>query len=472
MKYLAIIPDNGSKQAIVFDNVFRALKYQAKNKNVKIEGANLSEYRLVRHRRGEEDIEYRFSSYKKALKQVQKELGTLNEAETAKSEWQSHDAKRISYKLYIATVKPYSGEVINRYAVKVLEKKQKKDAKTAEKAPSVFRNGCKPWTAKRTFAAITIPAFIVTLTVLGTLVGVKTDWQMLADEMSARDFEPTAEIKEIAETLRLTRKGKSIFYATRPQLQKSGTFNMGCGSDGENSYTLGCYWKDDDEKAKEHLAVYNTEVDELRQGGIYYNFVADRNVTTLHEMLHAAYERLNEDEKTIMCGAARVIVGEIGDLSSALELYPKEQYCTEAFARIGSEYIISLVGHDDEYSVVSRDKISKKAQIASDIMAEQYQKYFDYNYELHSMHNYNVAIKKSLRSIVNEMMLALQKEKAYVNYLINAFQAYPSVTLYYAALDAIDEYNDHVEIFKTYYMIYAQINNTLDSEVSSTLAKF
>ena len=318
--------------------------------------------------------------------------------------------------------------------------------------------------------ATILACFSVTLAILGTLVGVCTDWQMLADEMKAGDYTPSDGIVEITDNLRLTRKGKSIFYATHPQLQKNATFNRGCGSDGEGTYTLGCYWKDQDEDEKEHIALYNTGVNELRERDVVYNFVAERNTTALHEMLHAVYDRLSEKDKIIACTSAHTIVKEISSLKKSLEIYPKNQYCSEAYARIGSEYIISLSGYKYKTSFTAREDVSDKAKLAADILSNHYKKYFSYNYELAEAHYRNQVTETALVLHIARMADALAAEKKYVLALIDGYYYYPTLARYYTANAAVETYNDHLAIYKSYYSIYAKIHAIINSETSSSLA--
>lgn len=469
MKFLAISGDKVNNRVVIFDSAFRALNYQSKHKNVKIKRVANWKYRLVRTESGKKS-EIFLDSYKKAIKLVKKELGTLNDIETKNCRWLSHDARRITYELTFVETKPFSSDIIKSYSFQIPEKPSKA-IKNDGTTPLIGKNKVhKKWSTKKKVAVSLATTFGLTLAVLGTIVGVKTDWQMLADEMKASDYVPSDQIIEITDTLRLTRKGKSIFYATHPQLQNKGSFNMRCGSDGQGAYTLGCYYKDGENDEKEHISIYNTEVDEIREKEVYYNFVADRNVTTLHEILHAAYDRLSKEEQVDMCGYARIIVSEIDGLSKSLEIYSDEHFCTEAFARIGSEYIVGLTGFDYEYAEVNRDKLSDKAKFAADMMAAQYKKYFSYNEELYVTYQYNQHIESALVAFVKYMHddLAIQRTKAMA--LISAYYSYPSYYNYILADTAVSKYKSNYQYYLGYYKIYLKITYTLDSESPYTLA--
>lgn len=331
----------------------------------------------------------------------------------------------------------------------------------------------KPWSKKKIGLTVSFATLGVTLAVLGTLVGVKTDWQMISDELKARDYTPTAEIKEIAETLRLTRKGKSIFYATHPKLLTSNAFNRTCGGDGEKgSYILGCYFAEDTEEKKEHLHVFDTGVARLDENGVHYDFVTDRNITAMHEMLHAAYERLDSDKQSEMCGYARTIVDETDDLKSALNGYPEDQYCTEAFARIGSEYIVGYSGYkSDVVTTVERDKLSDIAKISADKLGKQYQKYFSYNYELFEARQQNINERVLLAAYIASRYTVVNNQRTSILGMINSYYAAPAAWKASYINEAITIYQNNLTSLKSYIATYQKIDNTLDSEVNSILTR-
>ena len=301
--------------------------------------------------------------------------------------------------------------------------------------------------------ATLIPIIGLVFATIGVLVGVCTDWIMLADEAKARDYVPSTGVEKIAEELQLTRKGKSIFYATGPQLQNSVAFNKGCGNDGKDTYTLGCYWKDD--AKNEHIALYDTGISELNENGFHFNFAAERNVTALHEMLHAVYERLDEDDKVTVCSNAHLIAEGIPSLKQSLAIYPESQYCTEVYARIGSEYIAALSGKDSE---------------PVRILSEHYQQYFSFNYELAQAHRNNQTTELALGTHLMNLYNNLSIEKARVESLKNNYYRYPSVANLANTNAAIDNYNSRLAEYKTYYSTHERIRTALNSEASATLA--
>ena len=156
---------------------------------------------------------------------------------------------------------------------------------------------------------------------------------MTADEIKASNYMHSEETEQIANTLKLTRRGRAVFFAANPQLRDSRSFNRACDNDDKNSYTLGCYHGNEDER----IDIFDTGNSVINELGYIYDFDASRNITALHEMLHAVYASLDEDTRVKTCNNTRIIAAENSELANSLANYRDEEYCTEAFSRIGSE---------------------------------------------------------------------------------------------------------------------------------------
>ena len=125
--------------------------------------------------------------------------------------------------------------------------------------------------------AASLVIVIITLSIVTLLYGYR-----IYDYFAAQAFTPSAEVGAIHDSLRLTDQASNILYASQPKLQSGEDFNQSCKSTERTAAILGCY----------HLSriyVYNITNAEL---------VGANEVTTAHEMLHAAYERLNVFERT------------------------------------------------------------------------------------------------------------------------------------------------------------------------------
>ena len=97
------------------------------------------------------------------------------------------------------------------------------------------------------------------------------------DHFAAQAFTPSSQIAAIHDNLKLTKQGSDILYASQPKLEDGQAFNNSCQSAERTAAILGCYYM-------RRVYVYDVTNNELAEA---------EEVTTAHEMLHAAYERLN-----------------------------------------------------------------------------------------------------------------------------------------------------------------------------------
>ena len=114
------------------------------------------------------------------------------------------------------------------------------------------------------------------LSVVGALYG-----QQTVDTVLAASFQPTEQVQSVADRTGLTVEGKRLFYASQAAIEDKQQFNKDCESTERSAAILGCY-------TNRKIYVYNVTNKDL-DGAV--------EVTAAHEMLHAAYDRLNFFEK-------------------------------------------------------------------------------------------------------------------------------------------------------------------------------
>jgi hypothetical protein len=109
--------------------------------------------------------------------------------------------------------------------------------------------------------------------------------QALADWMRLRGYMPTTQVQNIVSADAFTPNARHLFYINRPTVVAKAGFASHCSSQSEETIVLGCY----------HGV----------QRGIYVLRIADDSrldgvmqVTSAHEMLHAAYDRLSDSERS------------------------------------------------------------------------------------------------------------------------------------------------------------------------------
>ncbi|MBL8159405.1 hypothetical protein JNJ66_03025 [Candidatus Saccharibacteria bacterium] len=124
---------------------------------------------------------------------------------------------------------------------------------------------------------------IFSVTLLALAAGILFFRQDIQDWMVLRNYQPNADIRQLAERAALSAHGRHVFYVTQPELHGKQSFSEKCRdvANDASSNVLGCYVAH---------RTYIFDVKDERLQGV-------REVTAAHEMLHAAYERLQGSER-------------------------------------------------------------------------------------------------------------------------------------------------------------------------------
>jgi hypothetical protein len=148
---------------------------------------------------------------------------------------------------------------------------------------------------------------LVGVGILGVLAAAYWQRQSLYDWWRLRDYEPAAEIVALADNAAMNAYGRKLFYVHKPELNSRKDFNQNC-SGYEQTIVLGCYIT--------HRNIYIFDVTDTRLEGI-------EEVTAAHEMLHAAYDRLSQAERTRVDGLTTSYFAQIADsrLKSVVKSY-------------------------------------------------------------------------------------------------------------------------------------------------------
>lgn len=290
---------------------------------------------------------------------------------------------------------------------------------------------------KRQRFATIFAVFSIFLALFAAAIIHSLDWQYLADERRASDFKPSAQVAAIADDLQLTRRGRAAFYATQPAVLDADAFNTNCGRDGEATYMLGCY-------ANDRIYLYNLDAETIDENGVYYDFAAEQKVTALHEFLHAAYSRLDAREQGAVCRDVKGVIAAMPELSKDLEYYTADQFCTEGFARIGSEYIGEIT-------------LPAKLQAV-------YARYFTPDYDLIALGRQNKAQLAELSARTAKTRETLGVEKTRLDSSISAYRSSLTRRGHRAVSAQIADYNTMVADYNSLVATYKKIAKVLDSE--------
>ncbi len=163
--------------------------------------------------------------------------------------------------------------------------------------------------------------FLVILVGISLSVILNREW--IFDFFRGISYQPSDMMADIRDKLQLTDRGNFLFKASRPSLSESDEFNAHCRQGGESEIAvLGCYTGGD-------IYIYNIEADEL--DGI-------RELTTAHELLHAVWARMSEEEKNeLKVSLASVLNENQKYLGEEINTYDEASKQEELYVRAGTE---------------------------------------------------------------------------------------------------------------------------------------
>ncbi len=121
--------------------------------------------------------------------------------------------------------------------------------------------------------------------------------QDIYDWWRLRNYEPSARVVQLSQATTMNDLGRHLFYVHHPQLDDKAAFSQHCQG-AEQSIILGCYVT--------NRKIYIFDVPDERLQGVH-------EVTAAHEMLHAAYDRLNDDERNKIDASLQQFLNGLSD---------------------------------------------------------------------------------------------------------------------------------------------------------------
>lgn len=124
----------------------------------------------------------------------------------------------------------------------------------------------------------------ILIVLIGVLGFVVLQRQAVADWFKLRGYEAPASVSQLATDDAMTDQARHLLYVNKPSITTGSAFTSKCPVGSEKTIVLGCYIGND-------RGIYVYQVDDERLHGV-------EQVTTAHEMLHAAYRRLSKNDRT------------------------------------------------------------------------------------------------------------------------------------------------------------------------------
>lgn len=205
----------------------------------------------------------------------------------------------------------------------------------------------------------TIVKLIISIVLFAATAWIFVNRIYVVDQLSVWQYKPSPEIVQIAAKASFNDRGQFLFYASQPLIEERDEFNQHCRQHAEKTAILGCY-------IARKIYLYN--ITDARLEGI-------KEVTAAHEMLHAAYDRLSDKERTrinaLIDSAAKSVTSP--SIDRKLKLYdttePGERL-NELHSMLGSE-VKSL---PTELEVYYSQYFTNRLALVS--MAERYETVF------------------------------------------------------------------------------------------------
>lgn len=227
-----------------------------------------------------------------------------------------------------------------------------------------------------------IASLVILLVSLAATIFLLLNRQLVLDHIALWEYQPSQQIAAIAARTTMTEQGKFDFYASRPSLESTQVFNDKCGSGEENTAILGCY-------ANRRIYIY--DVSDAQLDGI-------REVTAAHEMLHAAYDRMGDDERrqvNALVEAEFTKLSQDSALATRMAFYAK----TEPGER--DNELHSIIG--TEVSVISPE------------LEAHYKKYFDDRQSLVSLYAKYASVFEALKAKADALTAQLNNLAATIS---------------------------------------------------------
>lgn len=165
--------------------------------------------------------------------------------------------------------------------------------------------------------------WMLVIIVAGLVVLAIINREWIYDFWRGVTFEPSSEVATLREELDLADYGMFLFNASQPALSNRDEFNENCRFErNEEEAILGCY-------SDGNIYIYN--IVDKRLDGV-------RECTAAHELLHAVWRRMSEDERREFEKALSLVYEQNKEfLEDELGIYHDDERMEELYVRAGTE---------------------------------------------------------------------------------------------------------------------------------------
>ena len=277
---------------------------------------------------------------------------------------------------------------------------------------------------------------VVLVVIVATVVVLNRAW--IYDWVRGVSYRSSSEMVTIRDKLQLTGAGEFLFNAVQPELNVAEEFNENCRNDESEIAVLGCYTAGD-------IYIYNIDAAEL--DGI-------RELTAAHELLHAKWARMSDDEKVALVEPlARTFEANQSFLADEINSYDVSEKQEELYVRAGTEVKDLPVALEKHYAEIFKDQ---------DAVVDFYNSYIKVFRE----------IKAQMEELANEME-ALQAEidGKMANYETELAALEVDIANFNSCAETVGCFSSEWEFYVKRNMLVARENNlnALNDEINNLI---
>lgn len=268
------------------------------------------------------------------------------------------------------------------------------------------------------------------------------------DAYRLRGYTPPAPVVSLATQTTMNDKTKRLFYVYRPSLEDKEAFNAHCRSS-ELTIVLGCYVS--------HSGIYLYNITDERINGV-------QQVTAAHEVLHAAYDRLSESDKSKLNVLLEEEFSRVKDqrIRSTIEDYRKKgaDVNNELHSILGTEVRILSPELEDYYKkyFTDRSQVVSFSEKYEQAFSERKAKAAEY---LRQMDEIKTKLD-GLKNAINDQEARLASERSSLQVDRNGTNTPESARAFNARVDAynaqVSAYQQDIKLFNG---LVAQYNDLL-----------
>lgn len=173
-----------------------------------------------------------------------------------------------------------------------------------------------------------VGAVLLGAVAIGSVLAI-TQRQQLVDQWNVWTFKPSSAVEGYITRSTMTSHGEYLFLASQPVVASAQKFNSVCANEQEGSSVLGCYTSAD--KIITLFDITDPQLDGMEE------------VVAAHEMLHAAWDRMESGERTrigALLEAEAAKLADDPDFTERMQLYARtepRQRLNELHSIIGTE---------------------------------------------------------------------------------------------------------------------------------------